>query len=59
MASLALGRVLSSLLFGIEPTDPGTLAGVAVVLLAVSLTASYLPAHRASRLDPQVALRAE
>ena len=45
--------------FGVEPTDPRTFAAVAVILCAVALTASYVPAMRASRLDPLRALRQE
>jgi predicted permease len=59
VVSLQLTKVLSTLLFELTPTDPFTLAGVAVVLLGVALLASYLPARRASRVDPVVALRAE
>lgn len=58
-ASLALTRVLSSLLFGIEATDPLTFAGVAVLLVVVALAASHIPAMRAMRLDPNTALRYE
>jgi putative ABC transport system permease protein len=59
LASLQLTAVLSSLLFGLEPTDPITLGGVALLLLAVALGSSYLPAWRASRVDPLIALRAD
>jgi putative ABC transport system permease protein len=57
--AVALSRALSSLLFNLSPTDPGTLGGVAVLLAAVALLASYLPARRATRVDPLVALRSE
>ncbi len=58
-ASLAMTRVLSSLLFGIEATDPLTFAAVAVLLILVALAASHIPARRAMRLDPNTALRYE
>jgi putative ABC transport system permease protein len=54
-----LTRVLSSLLYDVTPHDPVTFAAVAALLTAVTLVACYLPARRASRLDPLVALRAE
>jgi predicted permease len=57
--SLAASRAISALLFGISPTDPWTFAGVVVVQLAVGAIALYLPARRASRLEPAIALRAE
>ncbi|HEY0556235.1 MAG TPA: FtsX-like permease family protein, partial [Thermoanaerobaculia bacterium] len=55
--SLALSRLMSGLLFGMSPTDPLTYVSVPAALLLVTLAASYLPARRAARLDPQQALR--
>jgi ABC-type antimicrobial peptide transport system permease subunit len=59
VASLAITRLLSSLLFGVSATDPLTFVGVAALLSIVALAASWVPAYRAMRVDPVSALRYE
>jgi predicted permease len=59
LAALAFARTLSSLLFGVAPWDPGILASAAILLAAVSVAASYLPARRAARVDPVAVLSSE
>jgi putative ABC transport system permease protein len=59
VGALAMGHVLSSLIYGVKPTDPATFVVVAFLLAAIALFASVIPAYRAARVDPMVALRYE
>jgi ABC-type antimicrobial peptide transport system permease subunit len=55
----AASRWVKSMLFGLTPTDPATIVSAALVLAGAALVAAYLPARRASRVDPMTALRHE
>jgi putative ABC transport system permease protein len=59
LGALALTNLLASLLFGVSPRDPATLLMVSGLLAAIAAAACYIPAHRAARVDPLVALRHE
>jgi ABC-type antimicrobial peptide transport system permease subunit len=59
VVSIAVTRLMSALLFGVSPRDPATLLVVSILLVAVSLAASFLPAYRATKIDPILAIRHE
>jgi ABC-type antimicrobial peptide transport system permease subunit len=55
--AFALNRLIASLLFGVQPTDPSTIVGVVATITLVAAVACWIPAWRASRVDPNVVLR--
>jgi ABC-type antimicrobial peptide transport system permease subunit len=59
LVSLSAAKLVASLLYGLEPRDPATLIGAVVTLAAVGAFAGWLPARRASRIDPAIVLRCE
>jgi putative ABC transport system permease protein len=59
LAAVAIARLVASFLVGVTATDPATYAGVSLLLAVIALLASFIPARRAARVDPMIALRRE
>jgi len=59
LGAIGIGRLIAGLLYHVSPSDPLTLLGTAIVLLAIGLASLWLPARRAAKIDPMIALRSE